>query len=107
MGSELGSPVELGQIVEEHAFALELAREEVPVVPPLVLHADARVQGLELQGNPPTLALLQTPTGTHRFTAATRCATPLKIAMAEATCSAMRTRSTMPSPFVLARKCMI
>ena len=62
------------QIVEEHAFALELAREEVPVVPPLVLHPDARVQGLELQGNPPTLALLQTPTGTHRFTAATRCA---------------------------------
>lgn len=62
------------QIVEEHTFALELAREEVPVVPPLVLHANAEVPGLELQGSPPTLALLQTATGTHRFTAATRCA---------------------------------
>ena len=27
------------QILEEHAFALELAQAEVPVVPPLALHA--------------------------------------------------------------------
>ncbi|MBP6765844.1 MAG: serine/threonine protein kinase, partial [Rubrivivax sp.] len=62
------------QILEEHSFALELAAAEVPVVPPRVLVADAGVTGLSLQGEPPTLALLQTSQGTHRFTAATRCA---------------------------------
>ena len=62
------------QIVEEHAFALELAAAEVPVVPPLVLHMDAAAPGVTLHGDPPTLACRVTPEGTHRYTAATRCA---------------------------------
>lgn len=57
------------QIVEEHAFALELAAAEVPVVPPLVLTA-ADPDGLVLHGDPPTLACR----GSHRFTVAERCA---------------------------------
>ena len=57
------------QIVEEHAFALELAAAEVPVVPPLVLPA-ADPRGLVLHGNPPTLACR----GGHRFAVAERCA---------------------------------
>jgi Ser/Thr protein kinase RdoA (MazF antagonist) len=56
------------QIVEEHAFALELAAEEVGVVPPLVLHAAA--DGVRLHGDPPTLACI----GDHRFSVSTRCA---------------------------------
>ncbi len=56
------------QILEEHAFALELAESEVPVVPPLVLGpADASAV---LQGTPPTLA---TGFG-HRYAASARCA---------------------------------
>jgi Ser/Thr protein kinase RdoA (MazF antagonist) len=62
------------QIVEEHGFALELAAAEVPVVPPLVLQAHAGTSGLTLQGEPPTLACLQTPSGTHRYAVAQRCA---------------------------------
>ena len=62
------------QIVEEHAFALELAAAEVPVVPPRVLHMDAAAPGVTLHGDPPTLACRVTPEGTHRYTAATRCA---------------------------------
>ena len=62
------------QIVEEHAFGLELAAEEVSVVPPLVLSAAPGVSGLTLHGNPPTLACLDTPEGQHRFTVAARCA---------------------------------
>ena len=65
------------QIVEEHAFALELADAEVPVVPPLQLHIASRATdepGLQLHGNPPTLACRQTPVGLHRYTAALRCA---------------------------------
>ena len=58
------------QILEEHAFALELAEAEVPVVPPLVL-ADAGLDaGLQLQGEPPTLASL----GRHRWAVAERLA---------------------------------
>ena len=57
------------QIVEEHAFAHELAAAEVPVVPPLVLRA-ADPEGLDLHGDPPTLACR----GGHRFAAAERCA---------------------------------
>ena len=56
------------QIVEEHAFALELADAEVPVVPPLLLQADA--PGVTVQGTPPTLASF----AGHRFTVAARCA---------------------------------
>ena len=62
------------QIVEEHAFALELAAAEVPVVPPLVLHRASDEPGLVLHGEPPTLACRQTPEGQHRYTAAARCA---------------------------------
>ena len=61
------------QIVEEHAFALELAEAEVPVVPPLVLHAPTDEPGLMLHGNPPTLACRHTAAGLHRYTAAQRC----------------------------------
>jgi len=56
------------QIVEEHAFALELAEAEVPVVPPLLLHANG--DDVVLHGTPPTLAGWQG----HRFTVAARCA---------------------------------
>jgi Ser/Thr protein kinase RdoA (MazF antagonist) len=62
------------QIVEEHAFALELAAAEVPVVPPLVLQAASGAAGLRLLGDPPTLACLQQAAVTHRYSAATRCA---------------------------------
>jgi Ser/Thr protein kinase RdoA (MazF antagonist) len=58
------------QILEEHAFALELAEAEVPVVPPLVLAACAQGQPDRLAGQPPTLAFR----GSHRFAVARRCA---------------------------------
>ena len=58
------------QILEEHSFALELAQDEVPVVPPLVL---AATEGpAELKGTPPTLASV--PGTYHRFSASARCA---------------------------------
>ena len=56
------------QILEEHAFALELAAAEVPVVAPLelaVTNASAQVVG-----PPPTLAHFEG----HRFAVAPRCA---------------------------------
>jgi len=56
------------QIVEEHAFALELADAEVPVVPPLVLSKMA--DDVVLHGTPPTLACLHH----HRVAVAARCA---------------------------------
>jgi len=56
------------QIVEEHAFALELAAAEVPVVAPLTLLE--ATDGVVLQGEPPTLALRQT----HRWAVSPRCA---------------------------------
>ncbi len=47
------------QIVEEHAFARQLADADVPVVAPLVLGADVdRGHGVRLVGTPPTLAHL-------------------------------------------------
>lgn len=71
------------QILEEHAFALELAAAEVPVVPPLVLSARAAPVerssapagaaapgALRLAGEPTTLALV----AGHRFAVAARCA---------------------------------
>ena len=58
------------QIVEEHAFALELAEAEVTVVPPLILRADPNAEGLALYGEPPTLATWHG----HRFAVAARCA---------------------------------
>ena len=62
------------QIVEEHAFALELAQAEVPVVPPLLLQALPGQEGLSLHGDPATLACLDTPQGQHRYAVAARCA---------------------------------
>ena len=62
------------QIVEEHAYALELAAAEVPVVPPLVLQPRAGVAGLRVLGDPPTLACLDTAHGCHRYAVARRCA---------------------------------
>lgn len=77
------------QILEEHAFALELAAAEVPVVPPLPLlpaakAADALAPGNSrgqplLLGTPPTLALQGAAAGAgaasgHRFMVASRCA---------------------------------
>ena len=62
------------QIVEEHAFALELAAAEVPVVAPVALVADSGHGDGEgaptLLGSPPTLARW----GGHRFAVAPRCA---------------------------------
>lgn len=62
------------QIVEEHAFALELADAEVAAVPPLVLQAEGDAPGLRLMGNPPTLAVRRSVAGTQRYTVAARCA---------------------------------
>ncbi len=56
------------QILEEHAFALELAAAEVPVVAPLELHQAA--EGVVRLGAPPTLA---SGFG-HRYAVAPRCA---------------------------------
>ena len=58
------------QILEEHAFTLELAEAEVPVVPPLELAPTEATEGLALLGDPPTLASL----AGHRFAVAARCA---------------------------------
>ena len=58
------------QILEEHAFALELAAAEVPVVPPLPLDDAGSAEGLALHGTPSTLACL----GGHRYAVAERCA---------------------------------
>ena len=62
------------QIVEEHAFALELAAAEVSVVPPLVLQDVAATPGLVLHGDPHTLACHSVDGATHRFAVAERCA---------------------------------
>ncbi len=59
------------QILEEHAFALELAAAEVPVVPPLPLQAAD--QRLRLQGDAATLATWDDADGsTWRFAVAER-----------------------------------
>ncbi len=61
------------QILEEHAFALELAADEVPAVAPLVLHRIAEdLPGrppAQLQGDPPTLG----EWNGWRFAVAPRC----------------------------------
>ena len=62
------------QIVEEHAFALELAAAEVAVVPPLVLQLRDEARGLHLLGDPPTLACRTVASGVHRYAVALRCA---------------------------------
>lgn len=63
------------QILEEHAFALELAAEEVPVVAPCLLRPEACIDGMvTLAGEPPTLARLQLGGQAHRFAVSPRCA---------------------------------
>ncbi|MEF7615036.1 serine/threonine protein kinase [Aquincola sp. MAHUQ-54] len=49
------------QILEEHAFARELAAAEIPVVAPRVLSPVASGPAVSLQGEPPTLATLAPP----------------------------------------------
>jgi Ser/Thr protein kinase RdoA (MazF antagonist) len=55
------------QIVEEHAFARELADAEVPVVAPLILQAASDDVVLLPAYGPPTLALRRAAQGMHRF----------------------------------------
>ncbi|MEP7281768.1 MAG: serine/threonine protein kinase [Rubrivivax sp.] len=69
------------QILEEHAFALELAAEEISVVPPLVLPPapdPALVPADESDTDAPLLRLGAPPTlarrGIHRWAVAARCA---------------------------------
>ena len=61
------------QILEEHAFAIELAAAEVPVVAPQILQTVA-ADGLLLMGDPPTLARWQCGDELHRFSVSPRCA---------------------------------
>jgi Ser/Thr protein kinase RdoA (MazF antagonist) len=58
------------QILEEHAFAIELAAADVPVVAPRELAA--RGDHVELQGNPPTLAVVRAPGAVHRVAVSAR-----------------------------------
>ena len=63
------------QILEEHAFANELAASEIPVAPvwPLTIARDSRHAGLvSLPGA--TLAQLSTPLGDYRFSVSARLA---------------------------------
>jgi Ser/Thr protein kinase RdoA (MazF antagonist) len=60
------------QIVEEHAFALELAEAEVPVVAPCLLQRSAADVRLLPEPGPATLALRQRPGGLHRFSVSPR-----------------------------------
>jgi Ser/Thr protein kinase RdoA (MazF antagonist) len=57
------------QILEEHAFAYELAADDVPVVAPRVLSA---ASGIELLGEPPTLARWHDGTDEHRVAVSDR-----------------------------------
>jgi Ser/Thr protein kinase RdoA (MazF antagonist) len=60
------------QIVEEHAFALELAEAEVPVVAPCLLYSAAIDTSLRPTHGPATLALRPGPLGVHRFSVSPR-----------------------------------
>ena len=56
------------QIAEEHAFSLEAAAEEVPVVAPLRLRTPRQGLGVRLcDAAPGTLAVHETPSGSWRF----------------------------------------
>jgi Ser/Thr protein kinase RdoA (MazF antagonist) len=59
------------QILEEHAFALELAAEDVAVVPPRALTAADGAMAT-LLGTPPTLARVATGSASHRLSLADR-----------------------------------
>ncbi len=62
------------QILEEHAFAAELAAAEVPVVPPLTLNAQVAPPVMHLlpAGSAPTLAFVEGSDVTHRFSVSER-----------------------------------
>ena len=62
------------QIVEEHAFALELAAAEVPVVAPCLIDRAAPGVRLLPETGGATLALRPGPEGLHRYAVAARCA---------------------------------
>lgn len=63
------------QILEEHAFASELAAQEVPVAAPLVLTADAQsLHATHVVLIAPTLAGFATPGGVYRFAVCPRLA---------------------------------
>ena len=55
------------QILEEHAFAIELAAAEIPMVAPLVLRSRDSDTQLPLMGEPPTLARAGGSLGRYRF----------------------------------------
>jgi Ser/Thr protein kinase RdoA (MazF antagonist) len=59
------------QLLEEHAFGLELAGLEIPVVAPLTLRG-ADGAAVALRGEPPTLGALPAAMGGYRFTVAPR-----------------------------------
>jgi len=58
------------QILEEHAFALELAGDDVPAVAPRTLAADSTEA--RLLGTPPTLAHVGRPGAAHRVSVSDR-----------------------------------
>jgi len=63
------------QILEEHAFSIELAAAEIPVGAPLPLSVDAdspHADGVTMAG--PTLAVVDVPSGDYRFGVAERLA---------------------------------
>lgn len=63
----------IGQLLEEHAFALELEAAEVPAVAPIGLAAtDEPRLAVTLHGDPPTLGELADDAGGYRYAAA-RC----------------------------------
>src|SRR6201989_1452979 len=47
------------QILEEHAFARELAEDDLPFAAPLALDPPRPADGLAVEGAPPTLGLWQ------------------------------------------------
>ena len=61
------------QIAEEHAFAAELAAHEIPVAAswPLAVEAD-RERGVSVSAAAQTLARIETPKGTYRFSVSER-----------------------------------
>jgi Ser/Thr protein kinase RdoA (MazF antagonist) len=60
------------QILEEHAFARELATDDVPVVAPRALSMVGAASGLELIGEPPTLARWLDDRAVHRVAVSDR-----------------------------------
>ena len=63
------------QILEEHAFASELAAAEIPVVAPWALQLDAEPRlPAQLLGSPATLARIGAPPSAFRVSVSPRCA---------------------------------